>query len=135
MMIIRKASRGCFAICTSLTMLFGCASSYDYNKDGYSVFGGGFRDNQLLPGFYYIKARSNLAIVVSHDAAERTWRQRAEELCKPSGYVEIRIHESVEDISEYRNTGHPLAARDGYALCKNFPTTYDQAIASLDGAK
>jgi hypothetical protein len=135
MTFYRKASHGCVAICASLTMLFGCASSHDYNKDGYSVFGGGFGDNQLLPGFYYIKARSNLAIVVSHDSAERTWRQRAEELCKPSGYIEIRIHQSVEDISEYSNTGHPLAARSGYALCKNSPTSYEQAIASLDGAK
>jgi hypothetical protein len=135
MTILPNTKSARFAICTSLLVLFGCASSHDYNKDGYNLFGGGFRDSQRLPGFYYIKARSNLALVVSHDAAEQTWRQRAEELCKPAGYIEIRVHESVEDISEYGNTGHPLAARSGYALCKNSPTTYEQAIASLDGTK
>jgi hypothetical protein len=135
MTILRISKPACFVVCTSLLTIFGCASSHDYNKDGYSIFGGGFRDSQRLPGFYYIKARSNLALIVSHDAAEQTWRQRAEELCKPAGYIEIRIHESVEDISEYSNTGHPLAARTGYALCKNSSTTYEQAIASLDGVK
>ncbi|MFZ2334469.1 MAG: hypothetical protein WAW35_06105 [Sideroxyarcus sp.] len=75
-----------------LALLLGsaCSSTHDLKRDGPNYLGGGgFIDDEIAPGVYRIKGFSNTSLFATPDAAAKTFRLRAEQLC-PAGYEEVR---------------------------------------------
>ena len=121
-------------------LLVGCASSHNLRESGYNLFGGGYYDYALRPGLHYIKARSNLSIVLSPGAAKTTWQNRAETLCRSESYAELKILESVEPVSPHMDysqaaaSRYLVAVRDGYALCRSSGMSPSEAQSIIETA-
>lgn len=128
------------------TALVGsCASTHDLKRDGPNLFGGGFTDEQMGPGFFLIKAFSNTSPIPTPDSAARTFHYRATQLC-PSGYSEIRGVTGAYSSSTPGPTvvvpgkhggpvdlpGHVITSRIGHVLCTDSPLSVDEALAYLN---
>jgi hypothetical protein len=94
-------------------MISSCASTHNFKTDGISHFGGGFYDTEIRPGLYWMQVDGNHAPSFSSSfSALKTWKARAQELCKGEEYVELRVEDSW--VSPW---GRPIARRQGYILC------------------
>lgn len=67
--------------------LAGCASTHDLSK-GSNMLGGGYKQEEMGPGLFYIYARSNHAPWTNLEAARTTWRTGAERACASAEYDE-----------------------------------------------
>jgi hypothetical protein len=122
--------------------LCACSSTHDIKRDGQSLLGGGFIDEQEGPGLYLVKAFANISPFPTPAAAESTFRYRANQLC-PQGYTELGVR-----AASYVAEGGPppitlgsgvtfradrrVTSRIGHILCNDSPLTAHEATAYLD---
>lgn len=102
------------AILSLLTVFSACTSMHNIKTDGFNPLGGGFYDNEIKPGFHWLQADSNFAPFPNYSSARRTWKARAQELCKGVGYEELLVEESS---AEPWGAGKFVATRRGYIIC------------------
>jgi hypothetical protein len=95
-----------------LIFLSACTSTHNFKTDGSSTFGGGFYDSEIKPGLYWMQADGNHSPFPSSFSALKTWKARAQELCRGEGYEELLVEESW--VSPW---GSLIARRQGYILC------------------
>lgn len=119
----------------------GCASTHNRKTDGFNPSGGGFFDQEILPGFYRMTASSNRSLWPTFGAAIETWRARADQLCGSNQYQEIVASQDAGyqgTATVHVRSGLPLFAPHynttitGHILCNNSGMTRGQAIAYLD---
>lgn len=98
--------------------LVGCASTHDLSK-GTNMLGGGYKQEEMGPGLFYIYARSNHAPWANIEAARITWRNGAERACLSSAYDELSIREGEKDTGLQNSGGvrYLVTERTGYAKC------------------
>ncbi|VWX36612.1 conserved exported hypothetical protein [Limnobacter sp. 130] len=102
----------------ALACLAGCASTHDLSK-GNNMLGGGYKQEEVGPGLFYIYARSNHAPWTNIDAARTTWRNGAERACLSAAYDELSIQEGEKDTGLQNSSGvrYLVTERTGYAKC------------------
>ncbi|EDM82718.1 MAG: hypothetical protein CMN90_09655 [Sutterellaceae bacterium] len=98
--------------------LAGCASTHDLSK-GSNMLGGGYKQEEMGPGLFYIYARSNHAPWTNLEAARTTWRTGAERACASAEYDELAIAENEKDTGLQNSSGvrYLVTERTGYAKC------------------
>lgn len=98
--------------------LAGCASTHDLST-GSNMLGGGYQQEEMGPGLYYIYARSNHAPWTNIEAARITWRNGAERACLSAAYDELSIQEGEKDTGLQNSSGvrYLVTERTGYAKC------------------
>lgn len=69
------------ALACGAVLLASCSSTHNLKTDGTNVMGGGFLDDEVVPGIHRLTASSNRAPWPSMDAARETWKYRADQLC------------------------------------------------------
>lgn len=125
----------------ALAVQAGCASTHNRKTDGFNPSGGGFYDQEILPGLYRMTASSNRSLWPSFGAAIDTWRGRADQLCGSNQYQEIVASQDAGyqgAATVYVRSGIPISAPHynttitGHILCNNSGMTRSQAIAYLD---
>lgn len=107
-----------FALILLAAGLSACASSHDLSK-GENMLGGGYKQEEMGPGLFYIYARSNHAPWVNIEAARTTWRNGAERACLSAEYDELNIQENEKDTGLRNGAGvaYLVSERTGYAKC------------------
>ncbi|MCE2746827.1 MAG: hypothetical protein LW710_13105 [Burkholderiales bacterium] len=102
----------------SVVSLAGCASTHDLTK-GNNMMGGGYKQEELGPGLFYIYARSNHAPWANMEAARATWRTGAERACGSAEYDELFIKETERDTGLQNSSGvrYLVTERTAYAKC------------------
>jgi hypothetical protein len=117
-------------------LLAACASTHDLDKEGISVFGGGFSKEEIQPGFFKLYARSNSALFTTAGAARGTWDYVAAQLCGMNAYRELSVTENILRGPEYtfylRGQGILAAnqhnsTREGYLICNSSGLSDEQA--------
>lgn len=113
--------------------LAGCASTHDLSK-GTNMLGGGYKQEEMGPGLFYIYARSNHAPWTNIEAARITWRNGAERACLSAAYDELNIQESEKDTGLQNSSGvrYLVTERTGYAKCDS-STLSDAEINQIIG--
>lgn len=111
-----------FATLMLLGSLTACASNHDLSTGG-NLLGGGYRQDELGPGLFYVYARSNHAPNPGMEAARATWRNGAEKACRSAEYDELNIRESERDTGLQNNSGvrYLVTERTGYVKCDSTP--------------
>lgn len=106
------------AALAGLAGLAGCASNHDLSK-GSNMLGGGYKQDELAPGFFHIYARSNHAPFINIEAARTTWRTGAERACLSAEFDELKIKETEKDTGLQNSGGvrYLVSERTGYAKC------------------
>lgn len=101
-----------------LAGLAGCASTHDLST-GTNMLGGGYKQEEMGPGLFYIYARSNHAPWTNVEAARSTWRTGAERACLSAEYDELNIRENEKDTGLQNSAGvrYLVTERTGYAKC------------------
>lgn len=101
-----------------IAALAGCASTHDLNT-GTNMLGGGYKQEEMGPGLFYIYARSNHAPWTNLEAARSTWRTGAERACLSAEYDELNIRENEKDTGLQNSSGvrYLVTERTGYAKC------------------
>jgi tetratricopeptide (TPR) repeat protein len=131
---------GCITF-AALVVQAGCASTHNRKTDGFNPSGGGFYEQEILPGFYRMTASSNRSLWPTFGAAIDTWRGRADQLCGSNQYQEIVASQDAGyqgAATVHVRSGIPLSAPlynttiTGHILCNNSGMTRSQAIAYLD---
>ncbi len=126
-----------YAILLTLT---ACSSTHDLKRDGLNIFGGGFIDEELGPGVYFIKAFSNTSLISTPKSAANTFEYRAKQLC-PIGYEEIRTlsnaYQSMTPGSDIPIPNKPgffmqgpqmvITSKIGHIRCNDAPITINEA--------
>lgn len=128
------------ALCLSIA---ACSSTHNL-KEGRSLLGGGFTEEELRPGLYAMTAVGNLTLWPSFAAAKGTWRHRADELCGTDQYQEILTSQD----NGYQGTAMtqatpgrfvPVAKFNtslrGYILCNTSGLSKDQALEFLESIR
>lgn len=102
----------------ALAGLAGCASTHDLNT-GTNMLGGGYKQEEMGSGLFYIYARSNHAPWTNVEAARSTWRTGAERACLSAEYDELNIRENEKDTGLQNSAGvrYLVTERSGYAKC------------------
>jgi len=127
-----------------ILVLCACSSNHNIKENGTSLFGGGFSDELILPGFYRMYALSNRGIIITPSAAEKTWRNRAEALCNGEGYKEFMIDSHISSQGKAPIYIHEVGmfftdeyqgSKSGYIVCNNSKTTVEAAKAYLRNKK
>ena len=92
--------------------LAGCASTHDLSK-GSNMLGGGYKQEEMGSGLFYIYARSNHAPWTNLEAA------RTERACASAEYDELAIEENEKDTGLQNSSGvrYLVTERTGYAKC------------------
>lgn len=118
--------------------LGACVSTHDLKRDGANLFGGGFIDEELGPGFFILKGYSNLSPFSTPNSAAKTFHLRAEGLC-PNGYTEVaastHAYQSSPsgEITIKKTTvhlpGNTVTSKSGYVLCSDSPISSKEAAA------
>jgi hypothetical protein len=113
--------------------LAGCASTHDLSK-GTNMLGGGYKQEEMGPGLFYIYARSNHAPWTNIEAARITWRNGAERACLSAAYDELNIQEGEKDTGLQNSSGvrYLVTERTGYAKCDS-STLSDAEINQIIG--
>ncbi|MFI4939631.1 MAG: hypothetical protein ACHP7O_04705 [Burkholderiales bacterium] len=128
-------------IAITVAALAGCSSAHNLNTDGSNPWGGGFRDQEIKPGFYRLTATGNVTIWPSFGAAIGTWRGRADQLCGTNAYQEIVEGQSEgyrgnlqSYIYKYGTVDLPKYNTSiwGYILCNASGTTPEEAVNYLN---
>ncbi len=126
-------------------LMTGCASSHNLRTEGDNPWGGGFVDEEVLPGFHRLTAIGNATLWASPESARRTWRNRADQLCGKDAYQEIAVDSaegkrdttSVVVLSKhyapifYAGVEKYNTSMHGYILCNSSELSIDAAIAYL----
>lgn len=103
---------------TVLVGLAGCASTHDLST-GNNMLGGGYKQEEMGPGLFYIYARSNHAPWTNLEAARNTWRTGAERACFSADYDELNVRENEKDTGLQNSAGvrYLVTERTGYVKC------------------
>ncbi|MDD4864337.1 MAG: hypothetical protein PHE38_10025 [Alishewanella agri] len=118
------------AISVLITLISGCSSYHNINKDGSNSLGGGFSDKEIHEGLYYIVSKTNFAPWSNHSAAYKTFNRRAAELCNSKAYKAIEISESeYEHIQTAGAAKYIISQVTGYIICK--PEVLSEAEALI----
>jgi hypothetical protein len=125
-------------------LLATACSSTQNLKDGRSLWGGGFSDEELRPGLYSMTAIGNLTPWASFAAAKGTWSRRADQLCGTDQYQEIITSQD----SGYKGTNMTYAgpgifvpvakfnsSLHGYVLCNSSGLSKDQALQFIESVR
>lgn len=111
-----------------ILLLTACSSTHDLKRDGLSMFGGGFIDEQVGPGLYLVKAFSNISPIPMPDSAANTFRYRAEQLC-PVGYDEVRTLANAYRSSSGATPPPVVTSKIGHIRCTDSPLSLHEARA------
>ena len=123
-------------VALAVSLLAGCASNHDLKENGSNALGGGYREANPAPGIFYISSRTNFAPWVNVSGAQRSWRSRAEKLCGPTGYREVKISEgSYEQGPAFFFVPYIITTRDGYAVCNSAGLSDEEAMALISKGK
>jgi hypothetical protein len=127
---VKSLLRGAVLAC----VLCACSPYHDL-KDGRSILGGGFKDQEVAPGLFGIMVKSNASLWTTHDAVHETWSKRAAELCAPDGYTELAAQDLENELPS--TTGGALhdvvTTRIAFALCTRSALTAAQATEVISG--
>lgn len=111
----------------TIALISGCASDHDLKRDGQNFFGGGYIDDELGVGLYSIKAFSNSALFSTPDSAYKTFANRAETLCRGTGYKIINSNLGTHDTLTSGTTTLKVTFMAGNILCSDSPITFEEA--------
>jgi hypothetical protein len=119
------------------SLLIGCASNHNLQKDGLNLLGGGYYESTLAKGIHHISVKTNFAPWVNRAGAANSWRARAATLCGPAGFQEADVSEGYyyQGPPPYDLLPYIITTRDGYAVCKDLGLTLDEAMASIGRPK
>lgn len=105
----------------------GCTSHRDVRAQGEGLLGGGYIEQELREGLYFIEVKTNFAPLPNQAGARKMFQQRAKALCGDSGYKilhsKIDVYESFQGIKGYK-----ISKMSGYILSHDSPLTEDQAM-------
>jgi hypothetical protein len=82
----------------TLLVLCGCSSYSDQTGKKPNHVAGGFTQKEIVPGVYFVIARTGFAPWRNDSGAMKTFLRRAAELC-PAGYDILWSEDAAEDIS------------------------------------
>src|SRR5436305_1631674 len=88
-------------------LLCACSPYHDL-KDGHTILGGGFKDQEVAPGLFGIMVKSNASLWTTHDAVHETWIKRANELCGPDAYVELAAQDLEQPLPAVSGPVHDI---------------------------
>lgn len=120
------------AMIIALTTLVSCASYRDANTEGYSVINGGFTDQKIMEGLFYIEVQSGTSAISNLNTVEKNWKKRATELCTGE-YHEFQYSavDSQQPYSYNSSSGlginYYISKAYGYAVCP----TYDGNMSEI----
>ena len=125
----------CIGLVLAALMLSACASTHNL-REGPSLLGGGFIEEQLRPGLYRLRARSDGSMWPTFEAARSTWSQRADLLCGKDSYLSFDTDTNPgqrQPVPVFL-PGQPVisvstfnATITGYVLCASSTWSVDQA--------
>jgi len=92
----------------------GCASYKDLNDGRRNNLGGGFQDQKLGDGLFYVLAKTNWAPWENFSGANSTFLKRATELCGADYKVLGKDQISYESLPGMR--GYIISQVEGYVL-------------------
>lgn len=117
-----------------LTSLAACASKHDLTQ-GSNMLGGGYKQDELGPGLFYLYARSNHAPWTNYEAARATWRNGAEKACGSADYDELSIRESERDTGLQNSGGvrYLVTERTGFAKCDSTTLSSQEVSKAVAG--
>ena len=129
----RRRRYGSHLLCLAAMLEVACTSSKDLAEDGFSMTGGGYYEEEVEAGLYYVVARSTVGLVKNPGAARSMWGKRAEIRCK-GAYVELEVVEYAYEPLPPAQPGlsYLISTRKGYALCEGSPLSVDEAKRKLD---
>ncbi len=127
-----------------ITLMIASCSSTQNLREGRSIFGGGFSDEELRPGLYSITALGNTTPWASYAWAKETWNHRANQLCGKDQHQEIIASQDVG----YKGTSTTYAAPGvfvplpifnarlhGFILCNSSGLSKDEAIQFIESIR
>jgi len=103
----------------------GCASYTDLNNGRRNTLGGGFQDQRLGDGLFYVLAKTNWAPWENFAGANSTFQKRATELCGGSYKVLKKDEISYESMPGMR--GYIISQVEGYVLAEKSALTEAEA--------
>jgi len=121
-----------FYLIILLSGLSACASNHDL-KQGSNMLGGGYRQEELGAGLFYLYARSNHAPWANYEAARTTWRNGAEKACGSADYDELSVRETERDTGLQNSSGvrYLVTERTGYAKCDSTTLSVEEVTKAV----
>lgn len=105
-------------------LLAGCAAHTDLNHKASASVIGGFKDQKLGDGVYFIEATSGMAPWSNSRGAHATFRRRAQELCGDARFSILFVYEETADVTGMR---HMVTTVVGYIRDDDSPLSIDEA--------
>lgn len=127
-----------FSLACSVFFLAGCSSTHNLKTDGMNLMGGGgFFDEEVVPGIYQLTASSNRTLWPSMAAARETWKFRADQLCGKDAHQSFQTSASdgegampsivfVPSVGVFSLYNYN-ATIGGYVVCNSAGTSIAQA--------
>ncbi len=106
-------------------LLVGCAAHADLNRQSRASVGGGFKDQKLADGVFFIEAVSGMAPWKNSGGAHDTFRHRARELCGDDRFSILFIYEETGSPTDMRS--HKTTTVVGYVRDDDSPLTVEDA--------
>jgi hypothetical protein len=121
------------ALLILFSFLVGCASYGDLNeKNGASVTGG-FKDQALGKGLFFVEAASGFAPWANSGGSRATFDRRASELCGGRKYTLLWIYEETGTPTGFRSQKSTTVV--GYILAGDSPLTIEEAKRVVNAAR
>lgn len=122
-----------------ILLICSCTSYRNSNTDGYSIIGGGFKDQKISNGIYKIEVQSGISMFANTNGSKNVWHRRASELC-PTGY---KIYDSnagffhegtAPDLVFFSpmEYGQYKGFAGGYAICKDVTIPMDEIVSIIN---
>lgn len=109
-------------------LLCGCTVSNHNLNNGPNALGGGFSDNELHKGLYFIVAKTNFAPWSDHKAAHKIFNRRATQLCGSADFTSIElVKREFEHIPRDLPPKYIISQVNGYVICKSSNLTIIEA--------
>jgi hypothetical protein len=105
----------------------GCTTSNHNLNDGPNPLGGGFSDNQISEGLFWIVAQTNFAPWSDFEAARKIFNSRATNLCQSDNFFPMRIMEKeFEHIPRDLPPKYIISQVSGYVVCESTNYTFEE---------
>ena len=103
----------------------GCAAHSDLNKEAGASVTGGFKDQKLADGIYFIESVSGMAPWKNPRGAHDTFTRRAMELCGDERFAVLFLYEETGSPTGMR--AHQTTTVVGYIRDHDSPLTVEDA--------
>jgi len=113
-----------------IVALSGCASYTNLNDGRRNNLGGGFQDQKIGDGLFYVLAKTNWAPWENFGGANSTFHRRATELCGRDYKVLKREEISYESMPGMR--GYIISQVEGYVLSASSHLSEEEARKLID---